>query len=278
MRSFNPFPSRPAAGSSTGIFHFSRIQRGDSLPIAMARHQHLLFSQLHLKPGKTVLALSCGNGAIAQQLVQFSDVNVVGIDTDAQLIAKAKVAAEEAGLANRLTYHHAPDICEALEQLPDSSFDAVFAIELGYRTTSLMTLYEHIERLLKPCGRFAIYEWCFTDAMTVANTEHVEAAQNLLRGFPKMAHIDSISTITNLVSTFKAAGLVNVAATDLALRDKNVPWYRPLESHQNSRSNSPLSLSWWYGQLSIATLLTAGRLRIFSPMVLVTGEKSTKCL
>lgn len=132
--------------------------------------------------------------------------------------------------------------------------------------------------------------------MTVANTEHVEAAQNLLRGFPKMAHIDSISTITNLVSTFKAAGLVNVAATDLALRDKNVPWYRPLESHQNSRSNSPLSLSWWYGQLSIATLLTAGRLRvrsfslsfaiskltlslqIFSPMVLVTGEKSTKCL
>lgn len=53
----------------------------------MARHQHLLFSQLHLKPGKTVLALSCGNGAIAQQLVQFSDVNVVGIDTDAQLVS-----------------------------------------------------------------------------------------------------------------------------------------------------------------------------------------------
>lgn len=53
----------------------------------MARHQHLLFNQLHLRPKKTVLALSCGNGATCEQLVQFSDVNVVGIDTDVRLVS-----------------------------------------------------------------------------------------------------------------------------------------------------------------------------------------------
>lgn len=53
----------------------------------MARHQHFLFSQLNLRPKKTVLALSCGNGATSEQLVQFSDVNVVGIDTDVHLVS-----------------------------------------------------------------------------------------------------------------------------------------------------------------------------------------------
>lgn len=98
--------------------------------------------------------------------------------------------------------------------------------------------------------------------MTPGNPEHVVAAQDLLRSFPKMAQIDSIGTIADLVSTFRAAGLVNVVTTDLALRDKDIPWYRPLESHQSSQSKLPLSLSWWYGQLSIGTLLTAGRLRV----------------
>lgn len=84
MHSIGP---RPEGGASNDAFHFSRIHRGDSLPIAMARHQHLLFSQLHLRPGKTVLALFCGNGAISQQLVQFSNVNVVGIDTDVHLVS-----------------------------------------------------------------------------------------------------------------------------------------------------------------------------------------------
>jgi len=81
-------PGRTCEGSpANDVFHFSRIQRGDSLPIAMARHQHLLFGQLYLKPRKTVLALSCGNGAVSQQLVQFSDVDVVGIDTDVHLVS-----------------------------------------------------------------------------------------------------------------------------------------------------------------------------------------------
>jgi 2-polyprenyl-3-methyl-5-hydroxy-6-metoxy-1,4-benzoquinol methylase len=86
MRSFSPGRDSER-GSSNSVFHFSRIQRGDTLPIAMARHQHVLFSQLYLRPKKTVLALSCGNGAISQQLLQFSDVNVVGIDTDVHLVS-----------------------------------------------------------------------------------------------------------------------------------------------------------------------------------------------
>ena len=95
--------------------------------------------------------------------------------------------------------------------------------------------------------------------MAPTNAEHVAAARNLLQSFSKMAQIDSIN---NIVSTFRAAGLVDVEATDLALRDRDIPWYRPLESHQSSGPNSTLSLSWWYGQLSIGALLTAGRLRV----------------
>ena len=77
-----------------------------------------------------------------------------------------------------------------------------------------------------------------------------------------MAQTDSISTITELVSIIKTAGLANVSATDLALRDRDIPWYRPLESHQSAPLNSLLSLGWWYGQLSIGALLTAARLRV----------------
>lgn len=40
--------------------------------------------------------------------------------------------------------------------------------------------YERIERILKQFSRFAIYEWCFINAMVPVNAEHVAAAQDLL--------------------------------------------------------------------------------------------------
>lgn len=98
--------------------------------------------------------------------------------------------------------------------------------------------------------------------MTPANTDHLTATQNLLGSFPKMTQMDSISTISNLLSTLREAGLMNVTATDLALRDGVIPWYRPLESYDHSRSSKVLSLSWWYGKLSIGALLAAARLGV----------------
>ncbi|KAI6006195.1 S-adenosyl-L-methionine-dependent methyltransferase [Pisolithus orientalis] len=258
---------------SYDAFHFSRIEQGDSLPNAMARHQHILFGQLCLRPKKRVLAVACGNGTVSRQLVHFSDVDVIGIDTDSRLISRARTAAEEAGLTDRLTYHHVGDLCEALTNFPDCSFDAVFAIELGYRITSPKMFYKHVKRILKPSGRLAIYEWCFTDAMTPTNPEHVVVAQNLLQSFPKTVQENPLSTIADLIANLRAGGLVNVTARDLSLCHTDIPWYRPLESQQSTRSSPSVSLSWWHGQLSSRALLTAGRLQIFSPMVLVTGEK-----
>ncbi|MEV7028042.1 class I SAM-dependent methyltransferase, partial [Kitasatospora sp. NPDC093558] len=77
---------------------------------------------LELGPGTRVLDVASGPGSTALTFAAEFGCEVVGVDLGEQSVARAREAAEEAGLADRVTFRlgdaeHLP--------LPDRSFDAV---------------------------------------------------------------------------------------------------------------------------------------------------------
>lgn len=103
------------------------------------------------QPGDRVLSLGSGDGRLENRMAPRVG-ELVGIDLSPVAVARAGRAASSLGLTN-VTYR-AGDI-EAL-QLPDASFDAVWAIAVLHHLApaELDALLRSVFRILRPGGRF----------------------------------------------------------------------------------------------------------------------------
>ena len=107
---------------------------------------------------------------------------------------------------------------------PDSSFDAVYAIEATVHAPSLEGVYSEIFRVLKPGGIFGVYEWLMTSKYNPSNPRHREIRLGIEQG----------NGIANMVKVeeghraIKAAGFELQHAEDMALRPDLIPWYFPI--------------------------------------------------
>jgi len=107
---------------------------------------------------------------------------------------------------------------------PDESFDNVYAIEATVHAPSLEGIYSEIYRVLKPGGRFGVYEWLMTDNYDNDNVHHREIRLGIEQG-------DGISNMVKIsegVAAMKAAGFELEINEDLAKRPDATPWYYPL--------------------------------------------------
>ena len=107
-----------------------------------------------LAPGERVLDLGCGAGTdslVAAQMVG-PDGHVTGIDMTPEMLAKARRAAEEMGLANVSFVE-----CEA-EALPfpDESYDVIVSNGVIDLIPDKDAVFSEIARVLKPGGRIQI--------------------------------------------------------------------------------------------------------------------------
>lgn len=102
--------------------------------------------------GLDVLDLGCGIGGAALMLAgQFGANHVTGVDIEADSIARATAAAEEAGLGARVRFvHTAPGPLP----VPDGSVDIVFTKDVICHVADKPALFADVFRVLKPGGRF----------------------------------------------------------------------------------------------------------------------------
>jgi sterol 24-C-methyltransferase len=107
---------------------------------------------------------------------------------------------------------------------PDDTFDAVYAMEATVHAPSLQGVYEQIFRVLKPGGRFGVYEWVMTDRFDENNSEHRAVRLGIERG----NGISHMRPRTDALEAIKAAGFVLEHEEDLAERPDDVPWYYPI--------------------------------------------------
>ncbi|GAA2520166.1 methyltransferase domain-containing protein [Winogradskya humida] len=124
-----------------------------SVQEATDRLTDMMIERLGLVPGATVLDLGCGLGAPAVRLGKAADVSVTGVATSTVLVEKARQAAHDAGVDDRVGFQ----VADALA-LPfgDGSFDAVLAIESIVHMTDLPRVFSEVRRVLRPGGRIVL--------------------------------------------------------------------------------------------------------------------------
>lgn len=254
------------------------------MDIALARHEHFLFSKLRLKPGMRVLEVGCRSGTASFELVQFANVNVVGIESDPAKIEEANCMARNMGISNQLSF-----VTGDLERLQDyfspESFDAIFSIESLRYLPSFDSIYGHLHDLLKPDGKLAIYEWCWTSSLDPLNQEHQRFAE-LIESLTKIGRRQPCQrSITAAVASLSRAQFHVVECEDRASRSSNVgdtpiEWYSPLEiAIGDSRINWSTTgqSSGAFGGLSkeaASAILHAGKFKLFTPMAMFVGQRA----
>lgn len=184
---------------------------------------------------------------------------------------------------------------------PESSFDAVYAIEATVHAPSLEAVYKQIYRVLKPGGTFGVYEWVMTDAYDDTDATHRKIRLGIERG----NGISNMMTRQSAVDAIRAAGFQLEHSEDLADNKDSVPWYYPLSGefrHVRSLWDllgalrlttvgrtametllttleavrlAPSGTAETARELSLAAdhLVAGARLGLFTPMYLMIGKK-----
>ena len=273
-------------------FHFAPRAENESFAASLARHEHHIALRLGLGPGMTAVDLGCGVGGPLIEIARFSGARITGVNNNAPQLERAARRSEEAGLGHLADWLH----CDFMQvDAPDASFDAAYSIEASCCAPDKEGIYAEAFRLLRPGGRFAVYEYCLTDRYDGADPGH----RRLKAGMEHGGGLPDIARPHEVDAAVRNVGFELVEARDLAAEaPPGIPWYQPLAgsglSFARVRSSAPgrrltHGSLWLLERLGVvprgttrvssllnhaaACLAEAGRLGIFTPMYFFLARK-----
>jgi len=188
---------------------------------AIARHEHYLAAKIGITEGSKVLDVGCGIGGPAREICRFTDCNIVGLNNNDYQIERATIHTEKASLIPKMEYVKGDFMQMEFEP---NTFDFVYAIEATVHAPSLEGIYGQIFKVLKPGGRFGVYEWLMTDKYDPENEDH----KRICHGIEVGNGISHMCKISEALAAIKAVGFELEFHEDLANRPDNIPWYYPL--------------------------------------------------
>jgi SAM-dependent methyltransferase len=123
-------------------------------------NRQLLVDPLGAQPGETVVDFGCGPGNVALELARIvgPDGFVHALDLNEDLLAMAQRAADEAGLADRIAFHHVTD--ETIPLADESADRVVFKSVLLY-VPDVDAAVAQAYRVLRPGGQIAAQDTDF---------------------------------------------------------------------------------------------------------------------
>ena len=273
-------------------FHFAPRVPGESFKESLVRHEHNLARALGLKPGMVVADLGCGIGGSLLEIARFSGARIVGVNSNAYQLDRARRYTEEAGLTHLADYLH----CDFLDvDAPSESFDAIYSIEATCCAPDKLSIYGEAFRLLKPGACFSAYEYCMTDRFDSQDPLHLRIKADIQLGGGLLV-IDNRHTVDDALRT---VGFEVLETRDLAVQaGPSIPWYEPLAgsgvslaSFRSSRFGrwathsltrvleavriAPEGTARVAQTLNLcaAAMADAGRLGIFTPMYFIHARK-----
>jgi sterol 24-C-methyltransferase len=174
------------------------------------------------------------------KLPVFSGAKIVGVNSNAYQLERARQLVEEAELAHLAEFLH----CDFLAvDAPDNSFDAVYSIEATCCAPDKISIYSEAFRLLKPGSCFDAYEYCMTDRFDPQDPHRLRIKADIQLG-GGLVIIDDMETVDNAL---RSVGFEVIQTRDLSLqKGPSIPWYEPLVG-------SGLSESWLPGLPAPAT-------------------------
>ncbi|KAK7059787.1 delta-sterol C-methyltransferase [Favolaschia claudopus] len=268
-------------------FHFCRFYKGEAFAAAQARHEQYLASMIGLRPGMRVLDVGCGVGGPARTIARFADAQVTGVTINEFQVQRARKYTKAAELDDLVTFEQG-DFTKLTEKFPENYFDAVYAIEATVHAPTWESVYGEIFKVLKPGGKFGVYEWCMTDRWDASNPEHVRLQHEIEygNGIPEMRPMKTIRP------ALESVGFEVVHEEDLAERKDKI---RTLGDYVRVWRLSRLGIFLthmgvqvmeWTGimpagmrqaarvlHVAATSLIATGKTKLFTPMYLVVSQK-----
>ncbi|CAJ0598307.1 unnamed protein product [Cylicocyclus nassatus] len=193
-----------------GNFHFAPPRKTSmTLEEALADLHRKIGERLGLKEGKSCADIGCGIGGVIKDLAS-TGADLTGIT----------IAANEVEIGNaefhRLGIHSK---CRLIEgdcydmPLEDSSKDAAYAIYSLKYFRELDSVMKEVSRILKPGGKFLVYDLIKTDRYDEKNPLHIE----IIEGLEYACGMPSLHTREELLNAASRHGLLLEEREDLSL-------------------------------------------------------------
>ena len=159
--------------------------------------------------GCRVLDVGSGLGAVDVLLVaEHGAGEVIGIEVEPQLVARAGQAVARAGLSDRIRFR---EVTPGPFPFPDEAFDVVFSKDSMIHIPNKPALYVDVLRVLKPGGTFVASDWLYGGAAVLSDA---------MKAWLEIVHLDfKMETPENSAEALRQAGFDHVM-----VRDRN-RWY-----------------------------------------------------
>ncbi|WP_191057920.1 SAM-dependent methyltransferase [Geminicoccus harenae] len=144
-------PDRLTAADLAGVDEFHLGWRPSTIALSQ---------DLRLAPGQRVLDVGSGIGGPARYMAEAHGCQVTGIDLTEEFVAVATALTRRCGLADRVTFRQGSGLALPF---PDGNFDAATLIHVGMNIERKDLLFREVRRVLRPGGRFGIYDVMCTD-------------------------------------------------------------------------------------------------------------------
>jgi MPBQ/MSBQ methyltransferase len=115
--------------------------------------KHVL-DRLGVGPGVRLLDVGCGIGG-ATRMAAMVGAAVTGIDLTPEFVDTARLLSDKVGLGDRTDFRTAAGESTSLD---DESFDAAVMVHVGMNLPDKTAVFAEVRRVLRPGGRFAVYE------------------------------------------------------------------------------------------------------------------------
>ena len=144
-----------ACGHSPTSITSADLNSVDEFHVGGAQATSTLFQKLAPTPNMTVLDVGCGIGGPARHLATQYGCTVTGVDLSEDYVACGRVLNEWVALDDRITLRTGSALSL---QLANDSVDLAYMLHVGMNITDKASLLQEVARVMKPGGRFAIYD------------------------------------------------------------------------------------------------------------------------
>uniref|UniRef100_A0A1I7XBC9 SAM_MT_ERG6_SMT domain-containing protein n=1 Tax=Heterorhabditis bacteriophora TaxID=37862 RepID=A0A1I7XBC9_HETBA len=179
-------------------------------------YSRVIGNKLDLRAGVNCVDMGCGIGGVMRDLVD-TGVNLTGITIAANEVEMGNIEFRKMGLDTKCRLVEGD--CQAMP-FSDSTQDAAYAIYSLKYFAKLDAVMSEVARILKPHGKFLIYDLIKTERYNENNEEH----RNIIEGLEYACGMPSLHTKEELVQTAAKFGLVLKEHEDLE-KTNNTPYH-----------------------------------------------------
>lgn len=229
-------------------FHFGPRFKNETFMESIKRAEYHLCSRLGMKPGVRAIDIGCGVGGPMRNMAIFSGAQIDGITINQYQVNIGNKYNEQLQLSHlcKLTQGD-------FQNLPwaDETFDVAYAIEATCHSPNRVATFSGVNRVLKPGGLFAGYEWVMINGYDPNNKRHVQIKEGIEVG----NGLPTLCTPQHIIDCLEQSGFEVLDCYDANANlhaPNQIPWYEGLNGQLTSISGFRMT---YLGRLCTHTMV-----------------------